>query len=57
MNKFECDMEHMHQTNANLDYTEANFIAYVNEIMNKIENTKSESKIRIQKHILKDYLM
>ena len=25
-------MEHMHQTNANLDYTEANFIAYVNEI-------------------------
>ena len=47
MNKFECDMEHMHQTNANLDYTEANFIAYVNEIKLKIENIfliKSESK-------------
>ena len=46
MNKFECDMEHMHQTNANLDYTEANFIAYVNEIKLKIQNQnpKSESK-------------
>ena len=40
-------MEHLRQRNTNLDYTEANFIAYVNEINLKIENNfliKSESK-------------
>ena len=55
INKFECDMEHMHQTNANLDYTEANFIAYVNEIKLKIENIfliKSESKSTSKRTIL-----
>ena len=55
MNKFECDMEHMHQTNANLDYTEANFIAYVNEIKLKIEDIfliKSESKSTSKRTIL-----
>ena len=55
MNKFECDMEQMHQTNANLDYTEANFIAYVNEIKLKIENIfliKSESKSTSKRTIL-----
>ena len=45
----------MHQTNANLDYNEANFIAYVNEIKLKIENIfliKSESKSTSKRTIL-----